>query len=100
MRSSERATSKSTLNGRMMSACMTASSAAFWPKRLRPNSGLAAIVGIGINLNDESFPVELEPLATSLKTATGIEVNRELLINELMKALTERYEVLQSDIGG
>ena len=62
--------------------------------------GLAAIVGIGINLHDEDFPAELEPYATSLRSVTGSEVNRDTLVNELLKALGERYEMLRSDSGG
>jgi len=61
--------------------------------------GLAAIVGIGINLHDENFPAELEPFATSLRSVTGGEVNRDILINELLKALGERYEMLDNDSG-
>jgi BirA family biotin operon repressor/biotin-[acetyl-CoA-carboxylase] ligase len=62
--------------------------------------GVAAIVGIGINLNDENFPPELKPHATSLRSVTGTDVNRDLLVNELLKALGERYEMLNSDGGG
>ena len=62
--------------------------------------GLAAVVGIGINLYDENFPDELKPHATSLRTATGTDVNRDLLVNELLKALGERYEMLNSVGGG
>lgn len=61
--------------------------------------GLAAIVGIGVNLHDENFPPELKPQATSLRSETGRDVNRDLLINELLKALVERYEVLKTDDG-
>lgn len=61
--------------------------------------GTAAIVGIGINLNDESFPPELKPQATSLRSATRIDVDRDLLVNELLKVLGERYEMLNS-VGG
>jgi BirA family biotin operon repressor/biotin-[acetyl-CoA-carboxylase] ligase len=61
--------------------------------------GPAAVVGIGINLSHDNFPAELESLATSLKVETGVAVDRELLINELLKAFAERYEVLQSDGG-
>ena len=63
-------------------------------------TGMAAIVGIGINLNDENFPPELRSQATSLRSATGIDVNRDALARELLKALGERYEMLQSDDGG
>jgi BirA family biotin operon repressor/biotin-[acetyl-CoA-carboxylase] ligase len=62
--------------------------------------GLAAIVGIGINLHDEDFPAELEPFTTSLRSVTGGEVNRDILVNALLKALIERYEMLDSDSGG
>src|SRR5688572_7198175 len=47
-------------------------------------SGLAAIVGIGLNLHDEDFPAELESFATSLRSVTGSEVNRDRLIDELL----------------
>lgn len=62
--------------------------------------GLAAIVGIGINLNHGSFPAELQSLATSLRSVTGSEVNRDLLINGLLTAFGERYEMLNTDGGG
>src|SRR6185503_2084230 len=62
--------------------------------------GLAAIVGIGINLHDENFPAELEPHATSIRSLTGGDVDRDNLVNELLKALSERYEMLQSEGGG
>jgi BirA family biotin operon repressor/biotin-[acetyl-CoA-carboxylase] ligase len=62
--------------------------------------GTAAIIGIGINLQDENFPAELKSHATSLRSATGIDANRDLLVSELLKALGERYEMLNSDSGG
>ena len=63
-------------------------------------TGAAAIVGIGINLDDENFPAELKPLATSLRTATGSDVDRDLLVSEMLKAMRERYEMLNSVGGG
>ena len=62
-------------------------------------TGAAAIVGIGINLNDESFPIELKPHATSLQAVTGDEVNRDLLSNNLLETFSGRYQVLQSGAG-
>jgi len=62
--------------------------------------GLAAIVGIGINLQDENFPPELKTQATSLRAATGGDVDRDRLAKELLKALGERYEVLKTGDGG
>ena len=62
--------------------------------------GLAAIVGIGINLHDENFPPEVRPQATSLRSATGREVKRDLLVNELLNAFGERYDLLNTGEGG
>lgn len=62
--------------------------------------GLAAIVGIGINLHDENFPAELERHATSLRSVTGGDANRDNLVNELLKAMSGRYEMLASENGG
>jgi BirA family biotin operon repressor/biotin-[acetyl-CoA-carboxylase] ligase len=62
--------------------------------------GSAAIVGMGINLTDDGFPPELKLQATSLQAATGTYADRDLLVNELLKALTSRYETLQGDDGG
>jgi len=64
------------------------------------NIGIAAIVGIGINLNNEDFPAELKPHATSLRSATGIDVDRDLLANNLLKAFAERYDFLTTAAGG
>jgi BirA family biotin operon repressor/biotin-[acetyl-CoA-carboxylase] ligase len=61
--------------------------------------GPAAIVGVGINLNDENFPPEINLQATSLQSATRGVVDRELLINELLKAFAERYDLLRSQDG-
>lgn len=61
--------------------------------------GTAAIVGIGINLFDGSFPSELSERATSLESVTGNRIDRNLLIKEIVKAFSERYEMLQSDAG-
>ena len=63
-------------------------------------TGTAAIVGIGINLRDENFPAGLRPQATSLRSATGLDVNRDHLIAELLQTLGERYEMLHTHGGG
>lgn len=62
--------------------------------------GAAAIVGIGINLNDENFPPELAKQATSLQAATLKVVDRERLLKELLGAFGERYDVLAAPDGG
>ena len=63
-------------------------------------NGPAAIVGIGVTLNNEDFPAELKTVTTSLRSASGVVVDRDLLVNQLLKAFGERYEMLQSDSGG
>ena len=61
--------------------------------------GQAAIAGIGINLNDQAFPPELKAIATSIKSATGNEADRELLAQNLLEAFAERYKLLQTEDG-
>lgn len=46
--------------------------------------GDALIAGIGINVNHEAFPPELELKATSLRVACGRPVSRELLLFHLL----------------
>ena len=61
-------------------------------------TGPAAIVGIGINLTEQSFPPELAT-ATSIESATGVRPNPELVLDELIRALKQRYERLSHDAG-
>ena len=49
------------------------------------------IVGIGINVNQESFPDELETMATSLRLMTGKEINRAELIGKISELFEQRY---------
>jgi len=62
-------------------------------------SGTAAIAGIGINLTQANFPAELKSIATSVEAATGVRPNPELLLDELIKTIAQRYDSLQSDGG-
>jgi len=50
------------------------------------------VVGIGINVNQASFPKEL--LATSLRLATGSEWSRVELVGALLKSLDREYRHL------
>ncbi|HEY4903072.1 MAG TPA: biotin--[acetyl-CoA-carboxylase] ligase [Candidatus Sulfotelmatobacter sp.] len=50
------------------------------------------VVGIGINVNQAAFPAELEPLATSLRLASGSEWSRVELTAALLKSLHREYE--------
>ncbi|MGA8431845.1 MAG: biotin--[acetyl-CoA-carboxylase] ligase [Candidatus Sulfotelmatobacter sp.] len=52
------------------------------------------VVGIGINVNQTSFPAELEPLATSLRLASGSEWSRVELTAALLKSLHREYTEL------
>ena len=63
------------------------------------DAGPAAIVGIGINLKANSLPATVTDLATSVETATGRPPDGTHVLEELVKAIGERYELLQSPLG-
>jgi BirA family biotin operon repressor/biotin-[acetyl-CoA-carboxylase] ligase len=46
-----------------------------------------AVIGIGINLNQPSFPPELADVATSVRLATGRGQSRQALLTALLRAL-------------
>ena len=50
----------------------------------------AVIAGIGVNVNQERFPVDLEASATSLRMASGKEHSREDLLVHLLAAVDKR----------
>ena len=52
------------------------------------------VVGMGINVNQESFPKELAQQATSLKMAAGTEWSRVELVVALLKSLDREYQQL------
>jgi|SRR5580658_3627811 BirA family biotin operon repressor/biotin-[acetyl-CoA-carboxylase] ligase len=52
------------------------------------------VVGIGINVNQPSFPKELEGEATSLRLTTGSEWSRVELAAALLKSLDREYRLL------
>jgi BirA family biotin operon repressor/biotin-[acetyl-CoA-carboxylase] ligase len=55
------------------------------------------VVGIGINVNQSSFPKELQ--ATSLRLVTGSEWSRVELVAALLKSLDREYRQLLEDPG-
>src|SRR5260370_20929322 len=61
--------------------------------------GPAAIVGIGINLKADSLPETVRDLATSVESATGARPDGTQVLEELLKAISERYDLLQSPQG-
>ena len=46
-----------------------------------------AVIGVGVNLNHESFPAEIEAVATSLRRESGQRVSREALLAALLRRL-------------
>jgi len=52
------------------------------------------VVGIGINVNQASFPADLQSVATSLRSATGSEWSRVELCAALLKSLDREYREL------
>jgi len=62
-------------------------------------TGPAAIVGIGINLKADSLPATVSHLATSVESATGVRPNSARLLAEMVEAIGERYDLVQSSQG-
>ena len=56
-----------------------------------------AVVGIGINVNQQAFPAELQPIATSLQLETGREWSRVDVTAALLKSLDREYRALLED---
>ena len=52
------------------------------------------VIGVGINVNQASFPAELQPIATSLRLASGKEWSRVELCAALLKSLDREYPVV------
>ena len=52
------------------------------------------VVGIGINVNQETFPADLQSVATSLRLETGREWSRVEVAAALLKSLDREYRAL------
>ena len=52
----------------------------------------AVIVGVGINVNTEQFPEEIQEVASSLKRECGREFSRETLIAAILKYFERFFE--------
>jgi BirA family biotin operon repressor/biotin-[acetyl-CoA-carboxylase] ligase len=61
--------------------------------------GRACIVGIGINLRRDAFPESLSATATSIEALTGSPVDAESILQALLLAFAERYEMLSGTDG-
>jgi len=60
--------------------------------------GPAAVVGIGINLSSEIVPL-VQSEATSIESETGRKPDGEVILNELLNSIAERYDLLHSTAG-
>jgi len=54
------------------------------------------VVGIGLNVNQTSFSPELQQKATSLRLASGKEINREMLFREILLRLETDYQTVKT----
>ena len=65
-----------------------------------------AVVGIGINLNQQTMPTALEPIATSLRLClaahclSGNEIRREALLPVLLKQIVTQVTLLEREAAG
>ncbi|HVS20205.1 MAG TPA: biotin--[acetyl-CoA-carboxylase] ligase [Pyrinomonadaceae bacterium] len=66
---------------------------------IETDAGPAAILGIGINLNGDGLPQDLHNVATSVEAVTRCKHDGERVLEELVKAIGERYDLLQSPQG-
>lgn len=57
-------------------------------------SSPAVIVGIGVNVNESTFPAEIAQSATSIAIATGAEHDRALLLSRLLGRMEYLYRTL------
>ena len=63
------------------------------------SAGRAVILGIGINLKKNSFPAELESIATSVETEIERTVEADDLLEPLLDAFGKYYQTLQHSSG-
>lgn len=62
-------------------------------------SGRAVVLGMGINLTADAYPVELAGVATSVFEASGRVAERETLLAALIHALSRWYSLLHEPDG-
>lgn len=78
------------LNGKKISGILTEMST-------EEDSVRYVVVGVGMNINTETFPEELEGLAASLKTEAGREFRRSLVLGAVCRAFETYFEIFQRD---
>jgi BirA family transcriptional regulator, biotin operon repressor / biotin---[acetyl-CoA-carboxylase] ligase len=57
-----------------------------------------AVAGVGVNVNQQSFPAELQALATSLRHEGGREWAREQILIEFLRALDNEIACLEAEL--
>jgi BirA family biotin operon repressor/biotin-[acetyl-CoA-carboxylase] ligase len=57
-----------------------------------------AVIGVGINVNHRSFPVELETVATSLRRESGKLWAREQILIEFLRGLEKEIVLLEAEL--
>jgi BirA family biotin operon repressor/biotin-[acetyl-CoA-carboxylase] ligase len=87
------------IGGRKCSGILVETSAAA-PQSDAPAMLRHAVVGVGINVNQESFPAELQALATSLLRESGKKWEREWILIELLRALDREIAWLEDELCG
>lgn len=70
------------------------------PQAGAPSMLRYAVIGVGINVNHESFPDELRELATSLRQESGRSWNREQILIEFLGALENEVALLVKELRG
>jgi BirA family transcriptional regulator, biotin operon repressor / biotin---[acetyl-CoA-carboxylase] ligase len=63
------------------------------------DTGRAVVVGIGINLTSDAFPVALRDVAISIDEAIGKKPAVEAVLQSLIRALARRYQAFQAADG-
>jgi len=51
------------------------------------------IVGVGVNVNQETFPPDLDGIATSLSRETGVEWARDVVLESILAELEKYYDM-------
>lgn len=62
-------------------------------------SGLAVVVGIGINLTSSNFPGEIAETATSIESETGLQKTPDEVVETLTGHLSDFYDILNKRQG-
>lgn len=66
----------------------------------RPAMLRYAVVGVGVNVNHERFPAELETLATSLRRECGRQWARESILVKFLRIFEREIALLEAELRG